>query len=106
MWKNLVQSYQEFRELEAGERFLKTHEFWRERANGPYVSAILLGLGILLVVAGFLLGLVPGVPGVVLGVLGLALIATRFRRLAVWLDWCELKVRRLWRRLRRAGSHR
>lgn len=94
MWKQLRQGLHEFKAATPGERFVKTYEHWQERAHGPAVTIIIITIGIVLMVAGLLLGLIPGVPGIVLGVLGLALIATRSRRVAIWLDWTEAKLRK------------
>ena len=102
MWKKIKRGYQEFKEDDPGERFLKTYERWREHSTGPIATILIIVIGTVMIVAGFLLGLVPGVPGIVLGLLGAALIAARFRRMAVWLDWGEIKLREVWRKWRQA----
>jgi hypothetical protein len=63
-------------------------------------------IALVLIAVGALLALVPGVPGIVLGVLGLGLIAVRFRRVAIWLDWSEMKCRGIWREFRRRNVFR
>lgn len=102
MWKKIKRGYQEFKGGDLGERFLKTYERWRERSTGPIATILTIVIGTVMIVAGFLLGLVPGVPGIVLGLLGAALIAARFCRVAVWLDWGEIKLREVWRKWRQA----
>lgn len=97
MLKRLKRAGREFTKSEPGKRFLEVHE--NLKCHGA-ASIIMVVLGCVLVVAGVVLGLVPGIPGVVLGCAGLALIATRFRKLAVWLDSAELRCRRLATRLR------
>jgi UPF0716 family protein affecting phage T7 exclusion len=94
MWKHLKHGLAEFKAAPAGERFTRTYERWQRRGNSPIVTVSVVALGVILIVAGFLLGMVPGVPGIVLGILGLALIATRSRRLAKGLDWIEVKFRK------------
>ena len=106
MWKKLKRSYRQFREDNPGERFLNAHERWREHSRGPLATIVVIGVGALLIVGGLLLGLVPGVPGILLVLVGFALIAARFRRMAIWLDWSEVKTRRAWQKCRQAVAHR
>jgi O-antigen/teichoic acid export membrane protein len=106
MWNKLKRGYRQFKEDEPGARFLNTYQRSREHSKGPAATILIIVAGALLIVGGFFLGLVPGVPGIVLGLLGFALIATRFRRMAKWLDWTEVKVRRIWQRWRRVMAHR
>lgn len=96
MWEKLKNGYREFKEREPGARFIRTYERWQHRTRGSIATILILTLSAILMVGGLLLALIPGVPGIVLGLLGFALIATRSRRVATWLDWTELKVRRLW----------
>jgi hypothetical protein len=56
--------------------------------------------GLALLIGGFLLSLPPGVPGFLLWVPGLALLAARFRGFAALLDGLEVRSRRIWQRLR------
>jgi hypothetical protein len=106
MWKKLKCGYQHFKKDEPGRRFVAAHDRWKEHSKGPVASVLIIAAGAVLIVGGLLLGLIPGVPGVVLGVIGFALIATRFRRMAQWLDWSEVKVRSGWQKCRRAVAHR
>jgi hypothetical protein len=106
MWKKLKRSYLQFKEDEPGERFLNAHDRWKEHSNGPVATVLIVLAGVVLIAGGLFLGLIPGVPGIVLGLLGFALIATRFRRMAIWLDWSEAKVRGLWNKCRRRMAHR
>src|SRR5262245_13126335 len=101
MWKKLLRGYRQFAADEPGQRFIDTYKRWKDSSKSPAIGVAVIGAGVLLIVIGVLLALVPGVPGIVLGGLGLALIATRFRRMAVWLDWLETKCRRGWQRIRR-----
>ena len=106
MWKRLKRGYRQFKKDEPGERFVDAHDRWREYSNGPVATVLILVAGAVLIAGGLFLGLVPGVPGIVLGLLGFALIATRFRRMAIWLDWSEVKIRKAWNKRRRAVAHR
>jgi hypothetical protein len=106
MWKNLRRGYRQFKVDEPGERFLNLYERWRERSKGPAATVLIVLAGVVLIAGGLFLGLVPGVPGIVLGLLGFALIATRFRRMAIWLDWAEVKMKGIWNKCRRRLAHR
>jgi hypothetical protein len=87
-----------------GSRFIEHHERSR-RSEDPtktrwktiaYVTA-----GIVLLVVGALLSLVPGVPGIVLAVPAIGLLVARLRFFAIWLDRMEVVGRRIWGKLRR-----
>ena len=106
MWKKIKHGYRAFVESEPGHRFVEAYEEWQESVRNPLVSIGLIVAAIVLMVGGLLLALVPGVPGIVLGVIGFALIAIRFRRVAIWLDWTEVHLRRLFRRFRRGHAAR
>lgn len=69
------------------------------------VSLVYLGVGLGLIVVGSALSLIPAIPGVLLGVPGLAMIVARYRFAAVALDrgesafrWLVGLCRGLWRR--------
>src|SRR5262245_19007928 len=100
MWRKLVRGYRQLADDVPGQRFVDAHERWNGGGKNPIIGIVLLVVALVLIVAGTLLSLVPGMPGIVLGVPGLALIAIRFRRVAVWLDWAETKLRSLWQKLR------
>ena len=106
MWDRFKHGCKELKDDEPGERFVNVHERWRVHTQGYGATVAIVLIGVVLIAAGGLLGFIPGVPGIVLVVLGGALIGTRFRRVAVWLDWIELKARKLWRRCRRSFAGR
>lgn len=99
----------QIRALAAGEpggRFER--HYWlrrRLRREHPMVSLAYLGVGLGLIVVGSALSLIPAIPGVLLGVPGLAMIVARYRFAAVALDrgesairWLVGLCRGLWRR--------
>jgi len=106
LWQKLKHGYREFAESKPGHRFIETYERWKDSTKDPLVGAALIATGILLILGGLFLALIPGVPGIVLGVLGFALIATRFRRMAIWFDWTELHLRQWFHKLRRRFRRR
>jgi hypothetical protein len=79
-----------------GDRFFR---YWRLRhlknKNRPIRRALLIVVGILLVVVGAVLGPTPIVPGFVIGVPGLAILAAQLRFLSKAIDKAELILRRL-----------
>lgn len=87
-----------------GRRFqeLYRHRRAQGRQSGVAARAFLLALGVLLVIASPLAGLVPGPGGILILLLGLALLASELLFVARWLDWCEPRVRKTWKRIRRA----
>lgn len=101
MWRKLVRGCRQFLKDVPGQRFIDAYQRWKVTARNPITGLVLLIIALVLIAAGALLALVPGVPGIVLGGLGLALIAIRFRRVAIWLDWSEMKSRSVWRKVRR-----
>ncbi len=102
MWNKLKVAYRQFASDEPGKRFLRMHERWAKKAH-PALKVLIVMFGAVLIVAGFLLGFIPGVPGIILALFGLALIAICFRKVADWMDWVEVKYRHLklrWNRRR------
>jgi hypothetical protein len=79
---------------------MNLHRRLHRRRSGPLVTISVIALGIVLLAGGFFLGLVPGVPGFVLGFLGIALIAAQVRPLAKWVDRTEAAMRRLVQKVR------
>lgn len=102
MWDHLKQGWHRFRNAKPGERFMKAHDHQQSARSGSASSILMIVLGSLFILGGLFLGLIPGVPGIVLAVVGLALIATRFRRLAEWLDRGEVGLRNLVNKLKSA----
>jgi hypothetical protein len=89
-----------------GHRFVDYHDRRKkaEGRSGTWKSAGYVILGLVLLAAGLVLSLPPGVPGFLLWIPGLGLLAVRFRILAVYLDKLERLGRALWRRVRDLGK--
>ncbi|HEX5738383.1 MAG TPA: hypothetical protein VFY22_07735 [Hydrogenophaga sp.] len=108
--QKLKSDFREIRKGKPGRRFLH-HYRENRRREGPHDSAWrtagYLAVGLALLIGGLVLSLPPGVPGFLLWIPGLALLAARSRMLAWWLDRSEAWVRALWQRWRgRKGRQR
>jgi len=97
---------QEFREVkhgEPGQRFIAHFHRIRHRENGVksfWKTFGVVAVGVLLVICGFVLSLPPGVPGFLLWIPGLALLAARSKPLAKLLDRLEAWGRNMWKNFR------
>ena len=80
----------------AGRRFHRYHQR-RQGRSGHWRAAFYGGAGLLLVILGFVLSLPPLVPGFLLWLPGLALIAAQFDGVARALDRIECRARQLYR---------
>lgn len=84
-----------------GERFIRHYERQqRQEYEHPVKSALYVLLGIVLILIGLALGFLPILPGVLFGIPGIVIIASRSRVVAVLLDRAELAIRRALRRFR------
>lgn len=92
----------EFREIKAGEpgsRFVDHYKSSRRRegTRGTFWKTIgYVAAGLVLIICGLVLSLPPGVPGFLLWIPGLALLAARFKGLAMLLDRLEAWGRQAW----------
>ena len=98
MISKLRSIYREIVHAPAGRRFQRYHQR-RKRRSGGWQAAVYVGTGLLLVIVGFLLSLPPLVPGFLLWLPGLALIASQFDCMARTLDQGECLLRNLYRRI-------
>jgi hypothetical protein len=96
-WNRIKAGYRRFVKDESGQRFFNLHRRLHARHKRPAVILAGILAGVILIAGGVLLGLVPGVPGVVLVILGVGLIAAQFPVLAKACDRLETAARRLLR---------
>lgn len=83
-----------------GRRFENYHDRSRHHLQEHPVRTITMyGIATILIGAGFLFGFIPGVPGIILGLPGLALIAARSKYFAALMDRGEVALRRVFRRI-------
>jgi hypothetical protein len=100
------EAWHRFKKDRPGWRFENFYQRWHERSKNPWRLIARIALGLLLISLGLVFGLVPGVPGIVFGLMGLALILFQFRTPALWCDVAEMASRdffKKWRR-RKAGN--
>lgn len=101
--RKIKSEFREIRKGAPGHRFLDHHERTRRR-EGVRGSALrswaFVGAGLILLICGLVLSLPPGVPGFLLWIPGLALIASRSKRISILLDRLEARARKAWRALR------
>ncbi len=87
-------------EAPPGLRFVRHYQRQQRRASEhPLLRPFKVVVALLLLTLGFMLGFFPFLPGSVFGLLGLALLGSQFRFVAVMLDRLELLIRRAIRKL-------
>lgn len=99
MKSRIRREWNAFVEAPAGERFARLHE--RKQRDGKRLVQRLfwLGMGVLLMLAGFVMLFTPG-PGLLGIAFGIACIAQESRGFARKCDRAELRVRSAWERWR------
>jgi hypothetical protein len=98
----LKQYWRTLRSGTPGNRFRHFYDVRRQQRHVSPVWTVALGIG--LVVAGLLIGWLPG-PGGFIAIIGLALLAQEFRLIATVLDWLELFLLRACQRSVRFWVH-
>jgi uncharacterized membrane protein len=85
--------FRKFRCAPPGQRFTMLYARVHRRQSGSLVAGVSVGLGVLLILLGAALSLVPLVPGILVALFGLGLIATQSRRFARGCDHLERVIR-------------
>ncbi len=96
--QSLKKNWRELADSPPGKRFRSRYERSATRSGGKRTLTLIAAS--LLIAAGVVLLVIPG-PGSVLIVLGAALLAEASLSVARWLDWAELRIRKLLGRSRR-----
>ncbi|MGH7765892.1 MAG: PGPGW domain-containing protein [Candidatus Binatia bacterium] len=94
MLERLKRRWRHFKAGTPGRRFQQQYDRRRESGRSPVKKVLFIGLGTLLMVAGVFFLFVPG-PGLLVLVLGAALIAQQSLLAARTLDSIEIRVRKL-----------
>jgi hypothetical protein len=102
MLEGLKRQWGEFKRGQPGERFQNRYERNRRKRSGrsKWLRFLKPLAAILLIAAGLFFCAIPG-PGVPLLIFGAALLADVSRRIAVAMDWLDLRLRALLRGLRK-----
>jgi hypothetical protein len=105
MLEALKRRWQEFKRGRPGQRFQDRYERNRKTRSGrsKWLRFLKPLAAILLLAAGLFFCAIPG-PGVPLLILGAALLADVSRRVAVALDWLDLRLRAFFNRFRKGWS--
>jgi hypothetical protein len=98
-----VQAWDRFVHATPGKRFQERYRRMREQKGSAWKRCLIVCGGIAICLAGIVFLAIPG-PGLLILAVGLALIAQESVTLARLLDRAELKLRRLWKRLRHRNS--
>ncbi len=90
--------WEQFKEDEPGRRFQDSYRRNRQNSSSRFNAGRILNIvaGLLLVIVSLFFGWAPG-PGLLTFFIGLGMIAGEFRPAAVFLDWAEVRLRKLWR---------
>jgi len=95
MWEKFKSIYSQIKNKKPGHRFRKFYDKTQRKKKGP-VKRILYGaLGIILIIVGILLSIIPLVPGFIVVLIGLALLAGQSLFVASKLDKTEKKTREI-----------
>ncbi len=95
--EQMKQHWQEFKESEPGERFKDRYRRRRQDEQGHIVWRIfLITLGLVIAVGSLVLSPLPG-PGWGTVFIGLMILAGELLPAARFLDWLEVRLRKLWR---------
>jgi hypothetical protein len=94
MFELIKKRYGQIRSGEPGMRFRSFHELRHDKTEGlPWQNWAYTAAGISLILGGFLLSIPPGVPGFLVIVVGISMIAARSHSTATFLDAIELSFR-------------
>ena len=97
MVEQMKQHWQEFKESEPGERFKERYRRRRQAEQAHIVWRVfLIVLGALIAAGSLILAPLPG-PGWATVFIGLMFLAGELLPAARFLDWLEVRLRRLWR---------
>jgi hypothetical protein len=87
-----------------GLRFRNFYAYRHQRRGGSRVArVVMIALSVVLILGGVAIGWLPG-PGGFIALIGAALLSAEWRHMANALDWSEVRVRRLVRRIRNDAS--
>ena len=101
-FKQLRSDWRALKAARPGHRFQERYERRREEPRKPGQRAMIIGAGVLLVAVAIVFLITPG-PGIPLLIVGAGLLARESLLMARFLDWSELRLRKMFTRLKRAS---
>jgi hypothetical protein len=104
VFKKLKADFEELKKGQPGRRFIDHHKRHRDSENkreAAWKTAAYISAALVLLIAGAALSLVPGVPGIILGIPAIGLLVARLKSFARFMDRSELLARRIWSKMRR-----
>lgn len=104
MLEKLRDEWRRFKSRKPGERFRERYRHKQRSGRGLVQKVLVMAAGALLFAVGVLLLAFPG-PGTILMFIGAGLIAEESLLVARGLDWLELRLRTLYRRVMRLWNH-
>lgn len=96
MIEKIRESWQSFKESEPGQRYKDRYRRRQQSKSGEFDLGLVVSVlgGVLIVLGGIVAVPGPG-PGWLIVFLGLGLVAGEFRPIARFMDWAEIRLRRL-----------
>lgn len=106
MLASLKEHWHELKDSRPGHRFQERYHRRKKELRGSFHWGRWLNIvgGVLVVLVGIFLLAVPG-PGMLVAVVGLSLLGSEFLALARFLDWAEVRLRRIFQWARRWWKH-
>lgn len=90
---SLQRQWQHFKALPSGRRFQTRHRLKRAQSGGLARKIFFIAVALLVILAGFVMLVLPG-PGLLVLLIGAALVAQESLFAARMLDWLDLRVSR------------
>lgn len=101
MFRKLKDDFERLRRGEPGKRFIEHHRRHHQsegKREASWKTAGYITVGLVFLIAGAALSLVPGIPGIIFGIPAIGLLVARLRTMAMFMDRSEAFVRRAWER--------
>jgi uncharacterized membrane protein YdbT with pleckstrin-like domain len=104
VFRKLKDDFEQLKRGEPGKRFIEHHKRHHQsegKREATWKTAGYITVGLVFLIAGAALSLVPGIPGIVFGIPAIGLLVARLRTMAMFMDRSEVFVRRGWGKRRR-----
>jgi uncharacterized protein (TIGR02611 family) len=100
MFNALKREFRTLQDAPAGERFMRAYTNRNDADRSLWERGASIAIAGVVLVGGLIALPAPG-PGTLVVIVGLGLLARGLKPAAVALDWLELRLRSVWRRIRR-----